>query len=1003
MAFEVAHQKSILDLSMLNGPVEASAEDDNCEQLFVPAPRSWYSERTDNEDSREESYLVNERSAIHHIEDDENCSDGRLPGDDDDAASTVSREESDSCHSVFSLAGTNAAKAIARPLPSPSWAEISCQVLPAAAHELMSATLHRFYYAANLGFAASHWQRQYSDLGIHSSGYFAAFDNLTLPPFSSLSWVERQLVKEWRTYEPRGDEGDDGDDADEEESEFRRARALIPRPAPRPIWRKADACTTCQKTFGPSRLRHHCRLCGRSFCQSHSARCHPLPHLGYHPDVPERVCDDCHRMLLDRNLAERVTWRLARCRDHAEGNLTPYFETGVDTFEKIALRVTQAALAMARSIPLGAQATVAVETVDVLRKYGLNGIYTIMLRQEFLAAADMLRKALGINRTAWPLSVHELSAAIFYALAQHRAMRGLNPEGEHALHTFRIGDTSQVRHEEYPGRLYSNQIARISELVSERNDREQREAQSNPMYSGRDPPNAQPVCDPVPDEDLESIVFYAPMALSFVYAEKEVDMQLLAAQQGWRLLYTQLENPGISIAHDLPASALFIRDDLKVVCLAVRGTTTIHDVITDIRQVPLPFPENHTEDTHASRGNSQVDGEWTEIHGGQGVAVCGMANAATNLYQEHIDAIMYFARKGYDIRLTGHSLGGGVAALLGALIWRDVLREGITGKGNAENVVKVYSYGSPPCVDERLCDLLEPFVVSIVLHDDVVPRLTPTSCRELLKHLLYIRETWVKEHLPDDIMAITDRAKTAWAPRWRGSFTLPTSSTSIRRMCRQHIQYGKRSLKTVRRKLVGGDPISYHPWKRASGEDSMNPMTLMDNPQQATNNSATDRKNTPEGVIIDGDRFFDAGSSCQESDYFRSSSFHEAYQHEEQLQRRLMYGSQAVGSNIEDLDKGGTHTNDFDLSRGAVVLDETPLPQMYLPGRVLHVYAHRGVFKAAYVPRDFPEIRRISLAANMLSDHKSKAYYEALLELKSVRRASEAPPRWTAFDEDDTW
>jgi hypothetical protein len=80
--------------------------------------------------------------------------------------------------------------------------------------------------------------------------------------------------------------------------------------------------------------------------------------------------------------------------------------------------LTKAVIQCAKAIPLGAQATVAVETVDVLRKYGLNGIYTIMLRQEFLAAADLLLKALGINPTAFPLSVHELAAASFYALVR---------------------------------------------------------------------------------------------------------------------------------------------------------------------------------------------------------------------------------------------------------------------------------------------------------------------------------------------------------------------------------------------------------------------------------------------------------------------------------------------------------------------------------------------------------------------------------------------------------
>lgn len=87
---------------------------------------------------------------------------------------------------------------------------------------------------------------------------------------------------------------------------------------------------------------------------------------------------------------------------------------------------------------------------------------------------------------------------------------------------------------------------------------------------------------------------------------------------------------------------------------------------------------------------------------------------------------------------------------------------------------------------------------------------------------------------------------------------------------------------------------------------------------------------------------------------------------------------------------------------GAVVLEEMPLPRMFVPGNIVHIYSHRGVFKAAYVPRAFRELRRISMAGNMLADHTTKAYYESLLEVRSVRNAEEDPPRWTAFDEDDT-
>lgn len=233
------------------------------------------------------------------------------------------------------------------------------------------------------------------------------------------------------------------------------------------------------------------------------------------------------------------------------------------------------------------------------------------------------------------------------------------------------------------------------------------------------------------------------------------------------MVYAHLDLKDLELGYDLPASALFVHDHHKIACLSIRGTSTIQDVVTDIRQAPLPFPE--TESTNSGD-------DWTEVHEGQGLAVCGMANAAVNLHREHIDSLIDFAKRGFRIRLTGHSLGGAVATMLGVLALRDLKKELPASflsspsdlkncSATSQSALRVYAYGTPPCIDIKLSEFVEAFVTTAVLHDDAVPRLTPVSCRELLKFLLHIRETWVKEHLPGDILAITDRAKTAWAPR----------------------------------------------------------------------------------------------------------------------------------------------------------------------------------------------------------------------------------------------
>eukprot|EP00980_Cylindrotheca_fusiformis_P004079 scaffold880_cov132-Cylindrotheca_fusiformis.AAC.75 len=969
--------------------------------------------------------------------------------------------------------------------PSPSWKEISSQVLPAAARELLSSSLRRIYYTARLSYARGRWHRKYSDIGNNIGGYSLSSSMLglpqnssPLPPFSSLPWIDRQLVKEWRTYLPETPD----ELKDDEDFDFERARTLVPNPIPRPLWQKTDVCHECHKAFGPTRLRHHCRLCGNSFCHSHSSSAHSLPHLGYDPDVPERVCDSCKRMLLEQNLAERVAWRLARCRDFKERNLTPYFETGLDSAEEVALRITRAAIAMAKSIPLGAQATVAVETVDVLRKYGLQGIYGIMLRQEFLAAADLLRKALGINKTAWPLSVHELSAAIFYALAQHRAMRGLNPEREQIIHRLRppaergtkedpksippwtggsrdpsLPNVLQSEEDNYElsalsfhsdpvidaTDTYNPSVSTIEHMTESFNSAQELRHQESNDSSGEEP-TFKPVCDPVDDRDLASLVFYAPIALNFIYATKEVDMQLLAAQQGWRLLYAYLDQcTDLEQLADRPASAIFLHAEYKIACLAVRGTASINDVVTDIRQTPVPFPDSDPDQC------SEKEDDWTNIFGGKGLALCGMASAAVNLFREHVDSLMSLAKDGYRIRLTGHSLGGGVATMMGTLILRHIEQYTdlpIKGKpvSNPEerDLLRVYAYGTPSCADAKFAESVDSFVTTAILHDDVFPRLTATSCRGLLKHLLHIRETWVKKHIGEDLRAVSQRARQAWAPRFRQPFALNVSSKSIKKYCKNQILKGKRKIASVTDNQPCGnfcesgdtetfvkDEESFSSEHDHWGERFFAPTSSLSLTQGFESRTEEEEDfvdaeepkpqllleflggvdTRSEGIVIDGDEFFDTGHPLveSESDMSENSS---SIDHFSDPAGSI---SGEVNTEVSDswsLDLNpnpsstneGTEEESNDNEPSPVMLEETPLPRMFVPGRIIHVYSHRGVYKCAQVPRTFRELRRISLAGNMLSNHTAKSYYEGLLEVQTARTAPERPPRWTAFDEDDT-
>ena len=425
----------------------------------------------------------------------------------------------------------------------------------------------------------------------------------------------------------------------------------------------------------------------------------------------------------------------------------------------------------------------------------------------------------------------------------------------------------------------------------------------------------EPVCEPVSSSLISSLIFYAPVALNFIYETSEVDMQLLAAQQGWRLLYAHLHQDAAASGKggeitDKPASALFVHNEQKIACFAIRGTASINDVITDIRALPIQFPDPDMEQisSRSLTGISSLEDDWTPIFQGQGLALCGMARAAVNLFRENIDAIVLLACKGYRIRLTGHSLGGGVAALLGTLIRRhfnilqkvrnssitdnQLLKEKIDNIPNIldlPDTLRVYSFGSPACVDARLSDYAQSYVTNCVLHDDVVPRLNPTSIRGLLKHLLHIRETWVKAHLADDIMAITIRAQKAWAPRWRSGFTLMGSNasssfkgykhkvTSRKHFLRRLTHSGKNIRKIAankKKQSVAPDCLgignenqqSNMPVKKTTSAIRCEEKEEIQFNDILSESQCEDENKSVSGIFYDGDEFYEAEESLLESD-----------------------------------------------------------------------------------------------------------------------------------------
>eukprot|EP00559_Dactyliosolen_fragilissimus_P009779 CAMPEP_0184874104 /NCGR_PEP_ID=MMETSP0580-20130426/42210_1 /TAXON_ID=1118495 /ORGANISM="Dactyliosolen fragilissimus" /LENGTH=266 /DNA_ID=CAMNT_0027377077 /DNA_START=730 /DNA_END=1527 /DNA_ORIENTATION=- len=155
-----------------------------------------------------------------------------------------------------------------------------------------------------------------------------------------------------------------------------------------------------------------------------------------------------------------------------------------------------------------------------------------------------------------------------------------------------------------------------------------------------------------------------------------------------------------------------------------------------------------------------------------------------------------------------------------------------------------------------------------------------------------------------------------------------------------------------------------------------------------------DQKGNSNCIYVDGEFFYDVNQSLLEDLCDKDSH------NIEQSSRRNAY-KKSITPVSKNKNLGQNSTSSAEYS-SPVLLEETPLPQMFIPGNIAHIYTHCGAYKIAFVPRQFQDLQQISLAGNMLKDHMATSYYEALLECLTVRNAVDDLPKWTGFDEEST-
>eukprot|EP00596_Hydrurales_sp_CCMP1899_P009831 CAMPEP_0119037604 /NCGR_PEP_ID=MMETSP1177-20130426/6057_1 /TAXON_ID=2985 /ORGANISM="Ochromonas sp, Strain CCMP1899" /LENGTH=1390 /DNA_ID=CAMNT_0006999107 /DNA_START=105 /DNA_END=4274 /DNA_ORIENTATION=+ len=710
------------------------------------------------------------------------------------------------------------------------------------------------------------------------------------------------------------DSMEEGDD----EAQYALSRWFTP-----PAFKEKNHCYVCSRTFSLSLFRHHCRGCGRSCCTIHSSQRRPLLRFGIGLGTPVRVCDNCAIMVDDETRRDGLTWRMMRVEAYLSSNidknststakkdekgqkveinhnksnhkiiddkdeedlddedglddyLIPYDDEYSDRGVDKVIRVAECSLQVVKStVSLNYPTKLALDSIDILKRYGMSGLAGVLLRKDFIEAVETLKRISGIDHM-FSLSLHELTACIYYKLAIDRGLRGCDPEGEMMAHRVGIDRSKQEpiskaysmkhaenykEHSEEQFKEHSKEHSVHSSSTHSHKDihdphKSTENAQNlcvdddgdaqNPNWdpsegsesvnsstyvragNNIDRDNGSNVCGEVSDYEVNEAIRLAPLALSVIYEESPVNMQRLALYQGWTtILISSLSKP------EQPAYAIFAtREGRKQVVLAVRGTSSIHDIVTDIRATPENFPPSKEEineilnlntcgDVHDAFDGGHPDGEtsdngWKDFDSwllvnkheeeeqDEGSYACGgMARAALWLLGEIGPALLRLHREGYEVLFTGHSMGGVVAALVCHLMrihTEDNIHEnndkqkenndkknGNNDKKNENNLKNsknskdsksfcCVTYGCPSSVCTRLAECMNRYVTCVVLHDDIISRITPESIRGLLRELLVFREQ-VFRHLRQDWADVIKRARDLWSPRNRNTVSTDKSST----------------------------------------------------------------------------------------------------------------------------------------------------------------------------------------------------------------------------------
>lgn len=144
----------------------------------------------------------------------------------------------------------------------------------------------------------------------------------------------------------------------------------------------------------------------------------------------------------------------------------------------------------------------------------------------------------------------------------------------------------------------------------------------------------------------------------------------------------------------------------KIAVLAIRGTSTFEDAITDIiaETEPLHIVGQKVLNAVLVAGSLRAS-----AHEGFRLAAYGV------LHQVEPVILHFLQPLGYQLILCGHSLGAGTACCLSKILHDRLFY-------TRPHMLRCFAYATPPCLDKDTALSMVPYTTSVVHHDDFVTR-----------------------------------------------------------------------------------------------------------------------------------------------------------------------------------------------------------------------------------------------------------------------------------------